>query len=97
MSYIDSTEKILAEELEAAGWPAPEQDPGLLKLYTLLTLTKGKKVTLEDVHDAWSVWRRDAQPGHRSIVPFGDLSPDVQAMDQMYRDAIAKAACRVDE
>lgn len=61
----------------------------LLVSYTLLGLTKGVNVTLEDVHDAWSSWRAFSdRPDHKSLVPFDELSPEVQDMDKPFQDAI---------
>lgn len=83
-NYIDA---LAAEIGELA--PCPED---LLRLYALLALTSGSLTSLEDVHDAWSAWMAGRVPGHRSLIPFADLSPDVQQMDAPYRDAIIKVA-----
>jgi hypothetical protein len=40
------------------------------------------------VHDAWSVWRNKTDPDHRSLIPFDDLTPEVQQLDSKYREAI---------
>lgn len=85
MNYVDRVTRDLASALD-------DCPPELLRLYTLLALVKGAETTLEDVHDAWSVWRADTRPDHPSLIPFGDLSPEVQALDGKYRDAIAEAA-----
>jgi hypothetical protein len=44
------------------------------------------------VHHAWSAWRAETKPDHRSLVPFEDLTPDVQELDSAYRDAIRAVA-----
>lgn len=56
-----------------------------VKLYALLVLIKGENITLEDVHDAWSVMMsfRQYNPPylgheHPSIVPFDQLSYETQ-------------------
>jgi hypothetical protein len=67
-------------------------DPDLVRLYALLALTKGADTTLRDVHDAWALWRTTTRPNHRSLVPFDELSADVQELDRPYRDAIARVA-----
>ncbi len=64
----------------------------LLDLYALLVLVRGEKCTLEDVHDAWSIWRNRTLPSHQSIIPFYDLSVPVQEMDREYARAIIKTA-----
>lgn len=71
---------------------APGEDPDLIRLYALLVLVKGEDTTLQDVHDAWSLWRNETVPSHPSIVPFDELPEDIQEWDRPYRDAIARAA-----
>lgn len=85
MSYIDVARERLAHEL-------PGLDKPLMDLYTLLVLVKGQDVTLRDVHDAWAVWRSRTDPEHRSLVPFKELSEEVQELDRKYADAIARVA-----
>lgn len=67
-------------------------DDELLDLYALLVLVRGEKCTLEDVHDAWSVWKNKTDEKHRSLIPFKELTPSVQAMDAEYALAIRKTA-----
>jgi hypothetical protein len=67
-------------------------DPRLLRIYAVLTLTRGVNTTAEDVHHAWSAWRAETAPDHRSLVPFADLTPQVQALDEPYAAAIRAAA-----
>jgi hypothetical protein len=38
------------------------------------------------------VWRSRTRPGHPWIVPFEQLTPDVQEIDRPFADAIASAA-----
>ena len=64
----------------------------LLRIYALLCLAKGAETTNEDVHDAWSAWRAETDPNHKSLIPFKDLEEDVQKLDTPYRDAIRKVA-----
>jgi hypothetical protein len=84
-SYAARALDVLAQEL-------PGEDPALLALYTLLMLTKGTSTTLEDVHEAWSVWRLDTRPDHPSLIPFAELPGDVQELDRPYMEAIHRAA-----
>jgi hypothetical protein len=70
----------------------PGEDAALLTLYALLALTKGTDATLNDVHDAWSLWRMSTRPDHPSLVPFSELSVAVQELDRPYMDAIHRAA-----
>ena len=90
MNYIDALAQAIYDAvphdgpIEADEWP-------LYRLYAVLGLVKGQDVALEDVHDAWAAWRSETNPWHRSLVPFADLAPDVQALDQPYVDAIKRA------
>lgn len=66
--------------------------PELTPLYALLVLTKGIGTTLEDVHDAWSIWQNYTDPNHRSLIPFNELSPEVQELHRKYMEAIHKVS-----
>ncbi|MFD1546975.1 DUF7701 domain-containing protein [Nonomuraea guangzhouensis] len=85
MSYVDDVRDSLAARL-------PGLEPSLLDLYTLLAMTKGVNASMEDVHDAWAVWRSRSSPDHRSIVPFDQLDVDVQELDRKYADAIVEVS-----
>ena len=85
MTYIDRAVDAMTREL-------PDQDPDLIRLYTLLALVAGVNTSRRDVHDAWAVWRSVTLPQHPAIVPFGDLHPDTQDLDQPYVDAIVRVA-----
>lgn len=70
--------------------------PGALReFYALLVLVRGTAVTLEDVHDAWSVWQRPTRPDHPSLIPFAELSLEKQELDRKYAEAIAEVAAVV--
>lgn len=83
--------------IDAANAAMPGEDPDLIRLYTLLALVKGEDTTLEDVHDAWSLWRAQTRPDHPSIVPFAELPEHIQAYDEPYRDGIHAAASDIKE
>lgn len=70
----------------------PTCDHSLLSQYALLVLVKGADTTMEDVHDAWSVWQSRRNPHHSSLVPFDQLAPRVQEMDRKYMLAIHQVA-----
>jgi hypothetical protein len=70
----------------------PGNDPALVHLYALLALTKGTDTTLEDVHHAWCIWTATTRGEHRSLIPFAELSHDVQELDSEYMDGIHRAA-----
>lgn len=84
-NYIEKFIILLRGEL-------PDIDDQLLKYYALLGIVKGPSLTLEDVHDAWAIWRNDTNPEHKSLIPFDDLTPEVQELDGPYRNAIIKVA-----
>ncbi|QBI56867.1 DUF7701 domain-containing protein [Streptomonospora litoralis] len=67
-------------------------EPDLARLYALLALVTGAETTAQDVHDAWSIWRTATNPHHSSLVPFRELAPETQELDQPFRDAIVRAA-----
>ena len=90
MKYID---KVAADIGKNCGMTFAEpQERRLLRIYAVLCLAKGARTTSKDVHDAWSAWRVETDPDHRSLVPFKELSAEIQAYDDMYRDAIRKVA-----
>lgn len=85
--------EVWQETGEEARYPLDET--GLWVGYAVLVLVKGKKTTSADVHEAWSAWAIQRYQGqHRSLVPFADLPPEVQALDDPYRDAIRRVAER---
>lgn len=84
-NYVERVAATLAARL-------PDCDRTLIDLYTLLALTRGTETTLRDVHDAWSVWRALTKPDHRSLVPFDELTVEVQELDRPYMEAIHEAA-----
>jgi hypothetical protein len=70
----------------------PDCEPDLIRLYALLALAVGVDTTERDVHDAWSLWRNARDREHPALVPFGELSPQSQALDTPYAQAIRKVA-----
>ena len=87
VNYIDEIVARLDEKI-------PGNDVALLRLYALLALTQGVNTTLENVHDAWGAWRTATNPGHKSLVPFDQLTPEVQEYDRKYMDAIHEVSAR---
>lgn len=85
MNYIDAVAVRLGTVLD-------DCDEDLLRLYALLALTIGAEVTEEDVHHAWGTWRASTRPDHPDLVPFDELSPEVQALDTKYAEAIRAVA-----
>lgn len=89
MNYIEEIKGELNEELKME-----EPYLGLLDVYALLVLIKGKDCTSEDVHNAWSVWQNKTRPNHPSLIPFCELTKEIQELDDKYRDAIIKIAAK---
>ncbi len=67
-------------------------DAGHANIYALLVLTTGVNTTLENVHDAWSVLKNTVRPDHRSLIPFWELSHEVQELDRKYMESIHRVA-----
>jgi hypothetical protein len=88
MTYIQHALKVLNQA-------SPGLDPDLAQLYVLLALTRGTRTTLRDVHDAWAVWRNNTRPDHPSLMPFDQLTREVQELDRPYMQAIHKTARQV--
>lgn len=90
MTYVQQ----LADRIEDALRPGERPKshaPELYRLYALLGLVKGEQVSLEDVHDAWSVWMLDINPEHPALVPFDNLDEEKREEDRPYQDAIVRA------
>jgi hypothetical protein len=86
-NYIDDLALAIYNHAEPGG-PPDADEMRLYRIYAVLARSKGTETTLEDVHDAWSAWKSDTFPEHRSIVPFEQLAPAVQELDREYCDAI---------
>lgn len=72
----------------------PGIDPDLACLYALLALAKGNETSLEDVHDAWSIWTTAirGRSDHKALVPFDELPVEIQELDRKYMNGIHYAA-----
>ena len=84
MNYIQKIKDNLSKKIDV------END--LLDLYTLIVFLKGEKATLEDIHNAWSIWRNNTKPDHKSLIPFKGLSDEIQELDREYTSAIQETA-----
>lgn len=96
-SYAQRAIDALYSQITEDGEDLNEQDSVLALLYTTLVLTKGEDTTLEDVHDAWSVWAARYEPWRQSLVPFAELPDQIQAYDEPYLEAIQTAASDIKE
>jgi hypothetical protein len=94
MNYIDEVKAKLLEHIKIG--------KGLQNVYALLVLVKGENVTLKDVHNAWAIninqtWDFEQYGNHRSLIPFEQLSAEIQAKDQLYVDAIKAVARELED
>ena len=84
-NYIKNAKDVLRETFKENDL---QVDESLLDLYTLLLLTKGLKVMGKDVHEAWAIYTNQVNPRHKSLIPFEDLTKEVQDLDTPYTEAI---------
>lgn len=91
MNYIDKLADRIEQSLSMDLRPKTDAK-SLYRLYALLALVKGQDVTLENVHDSWSLWKSQTNPQHPSIVPFADLDSETQALDLPYVSVIRQTA-----
>ena len=90
-NYIEALASHIRAKIDPSKLPREGLDQ-LFASYALLALSKGKEVTNEDVHDAWSAWATEYSPDSDALVPFDQLTPEVQAEDTIFRDAIRAVA-----
>ena len=88
MNYIEKVK----EELDSILNMGNTDYEDLLDVYALLVFTVGKDCTNEQIHDAWSVWQTRKDPSHRSLIPFKELTKEVQDLDTEYRDAVIEVS-----
>ena len=94
-SYI----RKLAQEIRSKLDPSALPDQGLDELfdsYAVLALTKGVEVSNEDVHNAWSAWATKYYPDSDSLIPYQNLSKDVQDQDTRFAEAIKEVASDIE-
>jgi hypothetical protein len=95
VNYIDHLASAI--KLQVPQERLPDGNTELLfRLYALLAETKGEHVSVEDVHDAWSVWMATEDPSHPSIRPFDELNPETRDEDEPFLAAIHEAVRRRD-
>lgn len=91
MTYLDALATEIEHRVPRDLLPDDGTD-SLFRLYALLVLAKGRAVSAVDVHNAWSAWMQERDPGHRSIKPFDELDADTQASDAPFVEAIRAVA-----
>lgn len=91
MDYIGEIANRIRAATPSSALPNESSIP-LFRIYAVLLLAKGDRVTEKDVHNAWVAWKGTADPGHESAIPFSELSDDVARQDEPYVKAICEVA-----
>jgi hypothetical protein len=90
-NYAEAVRRALKDRIDDYdGW-GPNAAT-LLDLYALLAMTKGKQTTMQDIHDAWSLWTNHNDSEHRSLVPFSLLTAEIAEYDRPYMAAVHEVA-----
>lgn len=90
ISFVES--KRYQKALTELSSKLPKLDSRLVALYAQLAVTTGQDTTLENVHDAWSIYTEAKNPSHKSLVKFVELTAETQAKDAPFKDAIVEVA-----
>ena len=90
-SYTDDVAQQIRSMIEPSKLPDKGLDD-LFNSYAILALSKGIKVTNEDVHNAWSVWASNYDPNNKSLIPYDELDKSTQKQDTIFTDAIKSVA-----
>ena len=96
-NYLDAIASLIREEIPARELPPSFSDDMLFRMYAVLLVAVGEKVTERDVHNAWVAWMIDLNPSHPSLVPYEELPGQVAREDQVYVYAIRRVASRLSE
>lgn len=91
MTYLDADADLIRSCLPE-GTGVPDDSDELFVLYAVLMRAKGEDTQASDVHDAWSAWMSNTDPGHESIRPYDLLEPSVRDEDMPFLTAIHLAA-----
>lgn len=96
-TYIDKVVNLVKKETGLKG-------NQLIRYYALLVLAKGENITLQDIHNGWSMDMNFKEKNkycyghdHFSIVPFDKLSKDIKAKDGRYLEGLKRVAEEVKE
>lgn len=89
--YLDQLAESIRRHIPEDRFPPGDSDV-LFRLYAVLLRAKGPDVTESDVHDAWSAWMAARDGSHESLVPYSELTEDVQAQDRLFVAAIRAAS-----
>lgn len=93
LNYLDDLAVQIRDSVPKSDLP-DEETSDLFRIYAVLLLAKGQKVTAEDVHNAWVAWMTARESTHESLRPFRELSAAVASDDEPYLAAIRSVAGR---
>ena len=91
MTYLDDDAALIRQNVPP-DTEVPDDSDRLFRLYAIVLRAKGLNATAADVHNAWAAWQQELDPDHDALLPYDDLSPDVQAEDRPFLAAIHAAA-----
>ncbi|MFB6948749.1 hypothetical protein ACFCXP_03855 [Streptomyces niveus] len=77
MNYLESVANRIRSQVPAATLPQVNGE-NLLNLYASVVLVKGVDATASDVHDVWVTWQLEQDPSHPALIPYDQLTSDVQ-------------------
>jgi hypothetical protein len=89
--YLDEIAKAIRSRVPSDRMP-DENATDLFLIYASLVRAKGTDITDSDIHDAWAAWMAKRDPTHESLVPFDQLSPEIQSEDAPFGTAARSAA-----
>jgi hypothetical protein len=93
LSYLTDLADAIRAEVDPRLLPEGDTT-SLFRIYAVLALAKGDRVTAEDVHNAWVARMSETDAHHPSIKLFNELSADVRRDDEPFVDAIRAALAR---
>jgi hypothetical protein len=93
-NYLDALARMIRAEAPPSRHP-DDYDAMLFRLYAVLLVAVGERVTARDVHNAWVAWKLEQNPAHPALLPFEDLPHEVAALDNAYVHAIRRVAAHL--
>lgn len=90
-NYIDRIAAAIRQRVPTSALP-DEDSADLFRVYAVLALAVGDRVTAEHVHNAWVAWMSGRDPGHDALVPFEELDQATAQADKPFVEAIRDVA-----
>ena len=94
-NYLDAIAALIRDEVPSRAVPPTTGTESLFRIYAVLLQAKGRKVSSQDVHNAWVAWMTDRDGEHSALVPYDELSEDIAREDDVYVAAIRRVATRL--